>query len=87
MPPPTPPPPLAAVDRIASQAVLMARILILSTCLVAPAYAYLDPGTGNALLQGLIGAFAIGAAAVGTFFGRIRSVFRRKPKPPQEPRP
>ena len=84
--PPTPPP-FAAADRMASQAVLMTRILILSTCLVAPAYAYLDPGTGNALLQGLIGALAIGAAAVGTFFGRIRSVFRRRSKLPQEPRP
>jgi hypothetical protein len=46
-----------------------------------PAVAYLDPGTGSMLLQSLIGILAVGAAAVGTFFGRIRALFTRK-KPP-----
>lgn len=59
-------------------------VAMLYACMAAPAYAYLDPGTGSAIVQGLIGALAIGAAATGTFFGRIRNVFRRKPKPPPE---
>lgn len=48
----------------------------------APAFAYLDPGTGSMLLQSLIGILAVAAAAVGTFFGRIRAfLFSRKKTP------
>jgi len=48
----------------------------------SPAFAYLDPGTGSILLQSLIGILAIAAAAVGTFFGRIRAfLFSRKKTP------
>jgi hypothetical protein len=49
--------------------------------LATPAFAYLDPGTGSILLQSLIGALAVGAAAVGTFYGRIRAFFSRKKTP------
>jgi hypothetical protein len=49
--------------------------------LSAPANAYLDPGTGSILLQSLIGALAVGAAAVGTFYGRIRAFFSRRKTP------
>jgi hypothetical protein len=49
-------------------------VLILAAC-AFPAYAYLDPGTGSVILQSLIGIAAIGAAAVGAFFGRIKAFF------------
>ena len=56
-------------------------IAFAALALAAPAHAYLDPGTGSILLQSLIGALAVGAAAVGTFYGRIRSFFLRKKTP------
>ena len=56
-------------------------IALAALVLAAPAHAYLDPGTGSILLQSLIGALAVGAAAVGTFYGRIRAFFFRKKTP------
>jgi hypothetical protein len=41
-----------------------------------PAHAYLDPGTGSVLLQGLIAAFA-GVAATGAFYWRRMIGFLR----------
>jgi hypothetical protein len=53
--------------------------LILS---IVPAHAYLDPGTGSMIVQGLIGALAIGGAAVSGYWNKIRwaarSVFKRE---------
>ena len=39
---------------------------------VSPAYAYLDPGTGSILLQGLLAAIAGATAAVGVYWQRIK---------------
>ncbi|ASP87199.1 hypothetical protein [Sinorhizobium meliloti] len=47
--------------------------LILS---IVPAHAYLDPGTGSMLVQGLIGALAIGGAAVSAYWNKIRWAVR-----------
>ncbi|ASJ61566.1 hypothetical protein SMB554_20655 (plasmid) [Sinorhizobium meliloti] len=47
--------------------------LILS---IVPAHAYLDPGTGSMLVQGLIGALAIGGAAVSGCWNKIRWAVR-----------
>jgi hypothetical protein len=41
-----------------------------------PAHAYLDPGTGSVLLQGLIAALA-GVAATGVFYWRKMTGFIR----------
>ena len=40
---------------------------------VVPAYAYLDPGTGSILLQGLLAGIAATVAAGGVFWQRIKS--------------
>jgi hypothetical protein len=37
----------------------------------SPAYAYIDPGTGSLLLQGLLGSLAIAGAAVARFRSHI----------------
>jgi hypothetical protein len=47
----------------------------------APAYAYLDPGTGSLLLQGLIATIAAGAATVSIYWGKVRSYFSKKKEP------
>lgn len=46
------------------------------TCLfTTPAHAYLDPGTGSMILQGIIGAIAVGAAYISIFWHRVKSLF------------
>lgn len=47
----------------------------------APAYAYLDPGTGSMLVQMLLGGVA-GALVVGKlYWARIKAFFGRGPAP------
>ena len=66
---------------------LLAALLVLAA---SPAHAYLDPGTGSMILQGLLAGIA-GALVMGRlywmrvkqFFG---SLFGRQP-PPEEPAP
>lgn len=43
--------------------------------LQTPAYAYLDPGTGSMILQGIIGAMAVGAATISVYWKKLTSVF------------
>ena len=52
--------------------VLAAALTIVFT---SPAYAYLDPGTGSIILQGIVGALAIGAAYVSIFWSRVKNFF------------
>jgi hypothetical protein len=65
-----------------SKLVAVALLLLLSS---APAYAYLDPGTGSMLVQGLVAGLAVASAAVAAFWTRIRQLFsgRRKPADPE----
>jgi hypothetical protein len=42
----------------------------------APAYAYLDPGTGSLLIQGIIAAIAAAGAAARFYWHRIVGLFR-----------
>ncbi|MGE0745618.1 MAG: hypothetical protein AB7K86_10235 [Rhodospirillales bacterium] len=44
--------------------------------LTAPAHAYLDPGTGSILLQGLVGAVAGALVAIRLYWGRVVAVLR-----------
>lgn len=52
--------------------------------------AYLDPGTGSIILQGLLAGLAAAAAAGSIFWGRIKSafgsMFARKDTQSTEPR-
>jgi hypothetical protein len=40
--------------------------------------AYLDPGTGNMLLQGIIGGAAVAAGLVAHFWRRLRALVPRR---------
>ncbi len=64
-------------------------LLAASLCVVTtPAYAYLDPGTGSMILQGIVGALAVGAAYVSIFWHRIKGLFtsrRSSPTPTSSP--
>ena len=59
---------------------LAAAVLALAAILLArPADAYLDPGTGSMVVQGMIAAIAAGAVALKLYWKRLKSVFGRKP--------
>jgi hypothetical protein len=63
--------------------IVMTLIAVLAS---APAYAYLDPGTGSILVQALLAALAAGSAAVAAFWSQIRRFFseRRGSQPPAD---
>jgi hypothetical protein len=67
-----------------SKLIVAASILLL---LSSPAYAYLDPGTGSVLVQGLVAGFAVAAATVAAIWTRIRQLLSggRKPAPAEPP--
>ena len=48
------------------------------------AYAYLDPGTGSILIQGLIAAVATGLATAKFWWHRVKSFFTGESKEVQE---
>ena len=60
-------------------------VTILVLLVSSPAYAYLDPGTGSILIQGLLAGLAVASAAVAAFWTRLRQLFsgRRKPADPE----
>jgi hypothetical protein len=63
--------------------------LVIGIGYVSPSYAYLDPGTGSIILQGLLAAIAGMTAALGMFWQRIKFFFSSlfSPKKPKDPTP
>lgn len=53
---------------------LVTLFFLLSTM---PAYAYLDPGTGQMLIQGLIAALVGGMVVLRTYWAKLRSMFQK----------
>jgi hypothetical protein len=45
--------------------------------LTQPAYAYLDPGTGSLLLQGIIGGIAASITVLSLYYNRVKAAFSR----------
>ncbi len=61
--------------------------LLLST---SGAYAYLDPGTGSIILQGLLAGIAGGLVVIKLYWGKLKSLFAsgsRKKEHTQDPAP
>lgn len=61
------------MKRLLSFAALSGAALMLTT---QDAHAYLDPGTGSMLLQGLIAGIAAGSVVIGTYWNRLKTFFR-----------
>lgn len=61
-----------------------AELLLLLFALALHAHAYVDPATGNFLLQIIIGGVASAYVAVKMFWGRFRGRSKKEPVPPQE---
>ncbi|GAA4524253.1 hypothetical protein GCM10023174_07470 [Chelativorans composti] len=51
-----------------------------SAALILPAHAYLDPGMGSMVLQAIIGAVAVGGAAISVYWNKLKSLFTSKKK-------
>ena len=49
------------------------------------AYAYLDPGLGSMLLQGLVAGVAVASVAVSGYWARIKSFFAGRRQARREP--
>ncbi len=55
--------------------------IVATVSLTIPAFAYLDPGTGSMLLQGLIGGIAASIAVISLYYHRFKTfLFRKFPK-------
>ena len=52
--------------------------IVATVVFTVPAFAYLDPGTGSMLLQGLIGAIAAGIAVISLYYYRFKAFLFRK---------
>lgn len=63
---------------------LFAWMLLLSVTIAGPAHAYLDPGTGAMLLQGLLGGIAGLLVVLRLYWGKVKAFFGRSdtPTPP-----
>jgi hypothetical protein len=62
----------------------MKRLIAMTVLLLfvsRSAYAYLDPGTGSMLVQGLLAAIAVASAAVAASWTRIVQFFRGRRNP------
>lgn len=44
----------------------------------SPVYAYLDPGTGSVLIQGLIGVFAATVSFLSIYWHKVKAFFKKK---------
>lgn len=55
---------------------LIPFVLLLTLSL--PAAAYLDPGTGSMILQGIIAALAVAGFTIKSYWYRIRAFFGRE---------
>ena len=61
---------------------LLIVVWLLGSCIgfSAPAHAYLDPGTGTLLIQGLIASIAAGYATFSVYRQKIRAYFSKNNK-------
>lgn len=52
-------------------------VIVMSLTFAVPAYAYLDPGSGSIILQGIIAAIAGGLAAAKLYWSKLKNFYRR----------
>jgi len=65
------------MKRLTSLSLLILGALLIST---GDAHAYLDPGTGSILLQGLIAGIAAASFAIGGYWTKVKAFFSTRPK-------
>jgi len=65
------------MKRLASFGLMMVAALLMAT---RDAHAYLDPGTGSMLLQGLIAGIAAASVVLGGYWSKVKAFFSSAPK-------
>jgi hypothetical protein len=63
-----------SISKLNSNFTLIIFILITYT---SPAHAYLDPGTGSMLIQGLIGGLAVAMSFISIYWHKLKSFFSK----------
>jgi len=63
---------------IVRSGVLVLTACVAAWCLATPVYAYLDPGAGNTLLQGIIGGVAVVTGFLAYYWQRVRALLHRR---------
>jgi hypothetical protein len=63
----------------------MVAFLVLSISVVPTANAYLDPGSGSIIIQGIVGVLVAIGMTVKLYWYKIKSLIRRKKLPDIEP--
>ena len=53
-------------------------ILLFSGTMISDAYAYIDPGSGSVMIQGLIGALVGAGIAIKLYWAKIRMALETK---------
>ena len=67
------------MSRLSVSTVLLLFLATPSVC-----FAYLDPGTGSMILQGLLAAIALAAVTLKDYWQRFLALFRRSAGPEEE---
>lgn len=58
---------------------IMPNILLLTFCFwVQPAMAYIDPGSGSAIMSAIIGFFVAAGLVIKTYWYKLKSIFMGK---------
>lgn len=70
--------PLASKFNFYGQFMIKLFYAILLAWFSAPAWAYLDPGTGSMILQGLIAGLAVASLTIKTYWYKLRGLFGKK---------
>ena len=53
-------------------------LLVTLLTIVTPAMAYIDPGSGSAIMSAIIGFFVAIGLAIKTYWYKLKSFFKRK---------
>lgn len=61
--------------KLARKLIFLISIIIILLGISTPAYAYLDPSTGSAILQGLLAGIAGALAALKLYWQRVKHFF------------
>jgi len=59
-------------------------LIILTSLWISPAMAYIDPGSGSAIISAIIGLFVATSLAIKTYWYKIKSLLSSKKTTPDE---
>ena len=60
--------------------IVILLVLIFSAMATSPAYAYIDPGSGSAIMSVIIGFFIAAGLAIKTYWYKLKSLFSGRKK-------